>query len=175
MDEVFCVPNETTGCGFGICNELGTGCACDPGYTFDYTQMMFPNCFLSQSVLVGLLSVFGAISLLAVVASVWVLKSRKRKGIPLQLCYLALATGVLGCGYALCLGLEGRPAVGTAIFYGLLCWTGAGLSPAVLIWMFTSPFFLHFGAEMHVTKRKILRGMCTLPGLFFGECVCYFC
>jgi CHASE2 domain-containing sensor protein len=63
--------------------------------------MMFPNCFLPQSVLVALLSVFGAISLLAVVASVLVIKSRKRKTIPMLLCYIALATGVFGCGYAL--------------------------------------------------------------------------
>ena len=64
LHEVFCTPNETgSACGYGRCNTQGTFCECDDGYVHDFTQMMFPNCFLSQKVKIVLLSILAACGL----------------------------------------------------------------------------------------------------------------
>jgi hypothetical protein len=164
FDEIFCMPNTTTGCGNGVCNALGTSCACFEGYIFDYMQNQFPNCYLWQDMRTGILITFGVVSVGVIFASMLVLWLKKPRGIPLKLNFIALATGVIGSCYTIALWQEGRAGIVTNVFFALLVVTSGGVFPAVLLWMYTAPYFNHFKGTTFVTKKSVMR---TLGGLAF--------
>ena len=152
MERSFCVPNSTEGCGSGMCMDPGNTCQCFDGYVFDYTQMMFPNCYLTLVTKVALLSVLGGSALVSGIVAVFYVRYTSK--IARKLCLAAAIAGFAQALHVLSLALEGRPSIATMTFFIIMNTFGGGVCPVLLLWTFISPV-LQFLSVAHAKENLI--------------------
>ena len=160
----FCTPNTTIGCGQGICDSNGAFCSCFPGYEHDYTQLMFPNCFMPYAAKAALFAFLGIFSLFnAIVPFFFIFKS---KGLPRKLFITVIVSGIAEAAMLLALGLGGQPNIPSLISLMILNAFGGGAAPALLTYTFLSPVLEMLRlSKLHRIARRVLIGLTIVISL----------
>jgi hypothetical protein len=137
ITETFCVPNTSIGCGNGICNLRGDFCQCNDGFVHDFTQMLFPNCFLAESTRLAMLI---SISILCgIIGAYGAYLATRRRSFARWMCLIVLANSGVEILHLISLGLEGKPGIATMLFLALLDTIGGCIAPFCLLWALCAP------------------------------------
>jgi hypothetical protein len=172
--QTFCVANTSERCGYGTCLPDASACICDAGYTYDFTWIMCPNCYLPTSARIPLLCMIGILSVMVGLFGMY--QSQTLKGIPRKLC---IASSIVSFLNATMMGaeiIEGRPGRLTMLFEISFLAICANYLLPLLLFSILSPVLEMTGKRQELKQiKRILYASAASCILVLSICWVLFC